>query len=129
LSALEKRLHRRFSGIDAASLERLTGFDWPGNVRQLHTVLEQSAILCDAAVLHVPPDVLQEPRRVPAAQVTQDSTFLAQERRLVEEALTRSHGRVSGRGGAAERLGVPPSTLESKIKRLQISKIKYRFGS
>jgi len=47
------RLRRRFSGIEVASLRRLQEYEWPGNIRQLQNVIEQSAILCDEGLLHV----------------------------------------------------------------------------
>jgi formate hydrogenlyase transcriptional activator len=128
LSRVEARLGRRFAGIDAASLDRLMAFDWPGNIRQLQSIIEQSAILCDEASLRVPGDLF-EPRRTPGiSEPSSDNTLVNHERQLIEHTLRLTRGRVSGRFGAAERLGIPASTLESKLRRLQISKTKCRFG-
>ena len=126
---LAGRLEKRFAGIEKTSLERLMSFDWPGNIRQLQSVIEHSAILCDEALLTVPPELVEQ--RSPAAVVDapRDTTLLGHERSVIEDTLRETRGRVSGRLGAAERLGVPASTLESKIRRLHISKIKYRFGT
>jgi transcriptional regulator with GAF, ATPase, and Fis domain len=133
LVRIRGRIGRRFTGIEAGSLQRLMAFDWPGNVRQLQSIIEHSAILCDEEALYVSPDLLEgalpEERRPADVEGPRESgTLLGQERRLIEESLRFTRGRVSGRGGAAERLGIPASTLESKIKRMQISKTNHRFG-
>jgi formate hydrogenlyase transcriptional activator len=125
----ERRLGRRFAVIDDASLDRLIGFHWPGNIRQLQSVIEHSAILCDDGPLRIPTRLLDDDGSLehhshePSGSA--DGTLLASERRTIEEALRATRGRVSGHAGAAERLGVPASTLESKIKRLQIEKKKF----
>jgi formate hydrogenlyase transcriptional activator len=127
LRRLEQRLRRRFAGVERESLDRLVAFDWPGNIRQLQNVIEQSAILSDGPLLIVPPDVLTARRvdaRPPAsrlAAVLQDS-----EQQLIEQALAETEGRVAGRVGAAARLGLPASTLESKIRRFNIDKARFR---
>jgi formate hydrogenlyase transcriptional activator len=128
LRRTEGPLGRRFAGIEAASLERLMAFDWPGNIRQLQSIIEYSAILCDEGLLRVSSDSFEEHHSAGWSETGHDGTLLANERHLIEETLRLTRGRVSGRFGAAARLGIPASTLESKIRRLQISKIKYRFG-
>jgi transcriptional regulator with GAF, ATPase, and Fis domain len=128
LRRMEGRLACRFDGIEAASLERLMAFDWPGNIRQLQSIIEHSAILCEEGALTVSSELLEERGFAGVAGPASDSTLRGHERRLIEDTLRLTLGRVSGRFGAAARLGIPPSTLESKIRRLQISKIKYRFG-
>jgi len=128
LRRIEGPLGRRFAGIESASLERLMAFDWPGNIRQLQNIIEQSAILCDEASLCVSSNLFEERHPAGVPDPGWDSTLVSHERRLIEESLRLTRGRVSGRFGAAERLGIPASTLESKIRRLRISKIKYRFG-
>jgi formate hydrogenlyase transcriptional activator len=123
------RMGRRFNGIDPASVDRLMTFDWPGNIRQLQSVIEHSAILCDEELLHVPSDVFDHQHQGHAAvsSLDLDSTLVGHERRLIEDTLKLTRGRVSGKFGAARQLGIHPSTLESKIKRLRISKLRYRF--
>jgi formate hydrogenlyase transcriptional activator len=126
LRHVQGHLSRTFSGIEPASLERLQAFSWPGNIRQLENIIEQSAILCDAAMLHVPADLLDE-RHPPRPSGSQLGAVLKQnEQQMIEAALTESCGRISGRSGAAERLGLPASTLESKIRRYEIDKLRYR---
>jgi formate hydrogenlyase transcriptional activator len=126
LRGIDERLGRRFSGIDPASLDRLMAFDWPGNIRQLQSVIEHSAILCDEGTLHVASDAFDQRRHTAVSDV--DHSLIGHERRLIEDTLQLTRGRVSGPSGAARQLGIPPSTLESKIKRLRISKLRYRFG-
>jgi formate hydrogenlyase transcriptional activator len=128
LERASKRLGRRFDAIEAASMERLRSFGWPGNVRQLENVIEQCAILDDGPVLHVPAEALAAPRAAAGAHGLA-AGLQDEERRLIEKALASSRGRVSGPGGAAARLSVPASTLESKIRKLGIEKGKYRWVS
>ncbi len=121
------RLGRQFTGIDSGSLARLKAFSWPGNIRQLQNIVEHSAILCDDPTLTIPPQLLDEQ---PMVRITSklDLTLQDDERRLIEQALRDAEGRVAGSSGAAERLGVPASTLESKIRRFNIDKLRYRAG-
>jgi formate hydrogenlyase transcriptional activator len=127
LGKVADRLGREFSGIDAVSMDRLIEYSWPGNIRELQNVIEHSAILSDGGVLQVPPVLLST--RVIAGPTTASSlsdAIDAGEKRLIEQALEESNGRVFGPTGAATRLGIPSSTLESKIKRHRINKHQYR---
>jgi transcriptional regulator with GAF, ATPase, and Fis domain len=126
LDRVSPRVGRRFTGIDEASLDRLTAFSWPGNIRQLQNVIEHSAILCDDPRLRIPADLLVEKRCSVAS--TLDAALQGNEQRMIEQALAEAEGRVSGSTGAAARLGVPASTLESKIRRYNIDKLRYRIG-
>jgi formate hydrogenlyase transcriptional activator len=126
LQRLAARLSRRFTGVEPASMERLVAFSWPGNIRQLQNVIEHSAILCDDALLRVPPSLTAERRTTVAFSSKLDAARHGSEQLMIEEALDEAQGRVSGPAGAAARLGVPASTLESKIKRLNINKLRYR---
>ena len=126
LQRLTSRLGRRFVGIEPASMERLTAFSWPGNIRQLQNVVEHSAILCDDPLLRIPLCLLAEKRPAVAATSRLDAALHGNEQRMIQQALEETEGRVSGPSGAAARLGVPASTLESKIRRFQIDKLKYR---
>jgi transcriptional regulator with GAF, ATPase, and Fis domain len=126
LRGVGARLGREFAGIEPESLARLQAFSWPGNVRELENVIEHSAILCDAAQLHVPPALVigRHPRPRPAGPL--GAVLKDREEEMIKNALEAAHGRVSGPSGAAARLGVPPSTLESKIRKLRIDKLEYR---
>ena len=123
---LAARLGRSFTGIDPVSMDQLTAYSWPGNIRQLQNIVEHSAILCDGPLLRIPPGLLAEQ---PTLKVTSnlDTALRGDERRLIEHALEEAEGRVAGPGGAAAKLGVPASTLESKIRRFDIDKLRYRI--
>jgi formate hydrogenlyase transcriptional activator len=126
LKQLAARLARKFTGIEPASLERLVDYSWPGNIRQLQNIVEHSAIMCDEPQLRVPPTLLVEKRTAVSFASKLDTALHGNERLMIEQALDNAQGRVSGPAGAAARLGVPASTLESKIKRLKIDKLRYR---
>jgi transcriptional regulator with GAF, ATPase, and Fis domain len=130
LRRLEPRVNKRFLGIDRESLDRLGAYSWPGNIRQLQNVLEQCAVLSDPPYVHVPRNLLAEPaaRVAPRSAAGSDlsATLHLNAQRLIEAALEEAAGRVHGPRGAAARLGIPASTLESKIRRLRINKYRFR---
>src|SRR6267142_1826593 len=127
LCRLQKALGRRFDGVDPESMERLTAFDWPGNIRQLENVMEHAAILCDEPALMVPAALLASSRGSAISAASRlAQTLRHSEQQLIEQALADSNGRVAGCRGAAARLGVPASTLESKIRRYRIDKLRFR---
>jgi transcriptional regulator with GAF, ATPase, and Fis domain len=126
LQRLTVRLGRRFTGIEPASLEQLQAFSWPGNIRQLQNVIEHSAILCDQPLLWIPPTLLAEKRPNVALASKLDAALHGSEQQMIEQALAAARGRVSGPTGAAASLGIPASTLESKIKRFNIDKLRFR---
>jgi transcriptional regulator with GAF, ATPase, and Fis domain len=126
LQQVSARLGRAFVGIARASLERLQSFSWPGNIRQLQNVIEHSAILSDDPLLEIPPSLLTEKKASAACTSKLDAALHGSEQHMIEVALAESRGRVSGAAGAAARLGIPASTLESKIKRLRIDKLRFR---
>jgi len=127
LSHLEQTLGRRFDGVDVDSMDRLTAFDWPGNIRQLQNVIEHAAIMCDDRLLKIPAALMATARGPAVAGRSRlNQTLRQSERQLIEQALADSNGRFAGACGAAARLGIPASTLESKIRRYRIDKLKYR---
>ena len=129
LAKLADRLGREFAGIDAESMERLIGYSWPGNIRELHNVIEHSAILSDGALLHVPSVLLSTHFIASPTASSLSHTIESGERRLIEQVLEETNGRVFGPTGAATRLGIPSSTLESKIKRHRINKHQFRTSA
>jgi len=129
LARLANRLGREFYGIEPESMSRLIEYSWPGNIRELQNVIEHSAILSNGGILQVPPVLLSTRVIVPTVASTLSDTMDAGERRLIEQALEETNGRVYGPTGAATRLGVPSSTLESKIRRHRINKHQYRTSS
>jgi PAS domain S-box-containing protein len=118
---------KKIRSIEKSTLDRLRLYAWPGNIRELQNVVERSVILCESEIFTVDESWLSggvdQPDR--AAQ-----TLLkippSQEKKAIEDALAEAQGRVSGPSGAAARLGVPPSTLDSKIKALNINKHRFK---
>jgi formate hydrogenlyase transcriptional activator len=111
--------------VNRRTFDRLQAYPWPGNVRELQNVIERSVIVCDSDELTVDASWLSGPPGV-ENRLAQSGTLAAQEKAIVEEALRASGGRVFGPSGAAERLGVNRSTLESKIRALGINKSRFR---
>src|SRR5258707_12151005 len=125
------RAGRNIRSIDQRALDLLQSYDWPGNIRELQNVIERSIILSSAD--HFSVDELWLSRRTsPPASRVEASTALnvepRSEREIIEAALAETRGRVSGSSGAAARLRVPPSTLDTRIKALRISKQQFKFG-
>jgi formate hydrogenlyase transcriptional activator len=122
------RFGKRFQSIEKSSMERALAYAWPGNVRELQNVIERAAILSEGDVLRIDEPLLGTGGGGGAASpdVPLPDSLRDAERRQIEEALAQSAGRVSGTGGAALRLGIPSTTLESRIKRLGIDKYRFR---
>jgi formate hydrogenlyase transcriptional activator len=108
--------------IDKKSLDRLQSYSWPGNIRELQNVIERSAILCDSENFSVDESWLST-AALPVRPLSQE--MVLQEKELIEAALGECKGRVSGSSGAAAKLGMPPSTLDSKIRALKIDKRRF----
>jgi len=109
-------------------LELLQSYPWPGNIRELQNVIERSVIVCDTENFSVDESWLS---RQPLASETKSQLELpgklaAQEKEMIEVALRESGGRVSGPSGAAAKLGIPGSTLETKIRSLKIDKNRFK---
>jgi formate hydrogenlyase transcriptional activator len=121
-----KKAGKKFRTIDKKSLRLLQAYDWPGNIRELQNVIERAVILCEGETFSV--DETWLGRELPIARrrtSTLSRVLVRQEKEMIEAALAQSQGRVSGRSGAATKLGLPARTLDSKIKRFKIN--KYRF--
>jgi PAS domain S-box-containing protein len=118
---------KKIERIEKRTLELLQGYHRPGNIRELQNVIERAVILCDGGVLSVDETWLLFERPAPCPQSGPLTTSLHdQERQLIESALSECKGRVSGASGAAAKLGIPRSTLESRIRSLQIDKHRFR---
>ena len=135
---LEYFLHRYahqarkvFKSIDKQTLDFFEAYDWPGNIRELQNIVERSVILSSDDVFCVDNSWLPSipcSQRTPHAceHVSDDDS--EHERRVIVSALTQSRGRISGPKGAAAALGLPPSTLEARIKKLNIRKNQFKLG-
>ena len=125
------RAGKDIRSIDKKTLEILQSYDWPGNIRELQNVVERSVILTSGDVLRVDDSWLPKKSSPLPSQVEVSSPLGSErdeERKIIEAALRESRGRVSGASGAAAKLGIPPSTLEYKIKTLKICKSKFKFA-
>jgi len=121
-----KKAGKKFRTIDKTTLKAFEAYSWPGNIRELQNVIERAVILSDSDTFCVDATWLkQEPLEVSSPTVALNGALLRQEKGMIEAALAKSRGRISGPRGAAARLGLPTRTLDSKIKRLGIN--KYRF--
>jgi formate hydrogenlyase transcriptional activator len=122
-----KRAGKRICGLSERTSTLLQSYDWPGNIRELQNVIERAVIVCDSDTLSIDARWLCG-RSLGTAPVTSLSTetLATSEKNAIEAALKESKGRVAGPFGAAGRLGVPASTLESKIKALRIEKQRFR---
>lgn len=121
-----RKIGKRFSGIEKRTVDVLQAYDWPGNVRELQNMIERAVTLSDSDIFSVDEAWLKrEPPEAFDRGLALSGALLAHEKEAIEIALAQSHGRISGPTGAAARLGIPATTLESKIKRLGID--KYRF--
>jgi transcriptional regulator with GAF, ATPase, and Fis domain len=112
--------------IDKNTLEQCQSYPWPGNIRELQNIVERSVILCGGDTFWIEKDWLarvQPPRQELAGPLP--DTLQNQEKEIIEAALAESNGKVAGPEGAAAKLGIPRSTLDSKIKQLNINKRKF----
>jgi PAS domain S-box-containing protein len=116
---------RRLRRINKRTLEQLQAYPWPGNVRELQNVIERSVIVCETEEFVVDESWL-DGGPVTTSALALPHTVAAHERTVIEQALRATGGRVFGPSGAAARLGIPRSTLESKIRTLGISKNRFR---
>ncbi len=125
------RTGRAGARVTPAGLERLAGYAWPGNLRELSAVLERAALLARGDVLG--PEVLEVPQGREGAVVSpaepgpgpvqRVATLEEVQRRHIGWVLARCGGRIYGRGGAAELLGMKPSTLQSRMKKLGLTRL------
>jgi transcriptional regulator with GAF, ATPase, and Fis domain len=115
-------------GVNKKSLELLQSYPWPGNIRELQNVIERSVIVCDTENFSVDESWLsrQPLASEPKTRPELPRKLAAQEKEMIEAALRESRGRVSGPSGAAAKLGIPGSTLETKIRSLKISKNRFK---
>jgi formate hydrogenlyase transcriptional activator len=120
------KLGKRIRNIEKRTAQLLRAYSWPGNIRELQNVIERSTILCEGDTFFVEEQWLRPETESPA-QLGPALTSL--ERKTIEAALVESRGRISGLGGAASRLGMPRTTLESRIKSLGINKHQYRLDA
>ncbi|HUC54379.1 MAG TPA: sigma 54-interacting transcriptional regulator [Candidatus Cybelea sp.] len=118
---------KQISKIDKNTLKLCQSYQWPGNIRELQNIVERSVILCTGDTFWIDEAWLSSqnaPRPEPSGPLTK--TLRSYEKELIEAALAESNGKVAGPNGAAAKLGIPRSTLDLKIKQLNIKKITVR---
>jgi formate hydrogenlyase transcriptional activator len=107
-------------------MSALSSYQWPGNIRELQNVIERSVILCESDEFSVDESWLSHQDGATRSLQTEMGM---QEKQAIEAALAECGGRVSGPSGAAAKLGMPASTLDSKIKALGINKGRFVQGA
>ncbi len=118
---------KKIRSINKKSLELLQSYPWPGNIRELQNIIERSVIVCENETLVIDENWLSRESvktQPPSRPLSEE--MVAQEKERIEAALAETQGRVSGRLGAAAKLGMPPSTLDSKIRSLKINKHRFK---
>jgi transcriptional regulator with GAF, ATPase, and Fis domain len=114
----ESSMGKTILKITNKSIEALQQYAWPGNIRQLKNVVENAMILCKGKTLHLAPPA-DDSAKVQKALKLEDV-----ERNHIKEVLKKTSWRVSGKNGAAELLGLKPTTLESRMKKIGITRPK-----
>jgi len=112
--------------VSKKSLDLLQSYSWPGNIRELQNVIERSVILSASDTVTVDERWLLSVSSTTPRKQPLDAQLSAREKAMIEAALTETQGKVSGLYGAAARLRVPSSTLESKIRSLCINKRHFK---
>jgi len=124
-----RKAGKNIKRVNKKTLELLQSYPWPGNIRELQNVIERSVVLCETEIFTIDENWLpQPPPLTPESkqQVELPRRLLVQEKDMIEAALKESRGRIFGPTGAAAKLGIPRSTLESKIRSLKIDKNRFR---
>jgi formate hydrogenlyase transcriptional activator len=124
---LAARTGKKISQIEKRSLETMQQYSWPGNIRELQNVIERCVILAEGGVLRLELGMLQSKVKTATDTVSNEAINGGHDRKTeIEAVLRETHGRVYGPGGAATRLGLPASTLESRIRALKINKHQFK---
>jgi PAS domain S-box-containing protein len=123
-----RKAGKSFRVVDKRSLDLLQSYPWPGNIRELQNVIERSVIISETEAFSVDESWLSQRPSAKAPEIRQGlgRTPHSEEKSIIEAALRDCGGRVAGPAGAAEKLGIPRSTLESKIRALKINKNRFR---
>jgi transcriptional regulator with GAF, ATPase, and Fis domain len=119
---------KKIRTIERNSMKLLRAYPWPGNIRELQNVIERSVIVCDSENFSVDEHWLprETPSRPAGPRDADKAVARAEESATIEAALAETKGRVAGPRGAAAKLRIPASTLESKIRALGINKHRFK---
>jgi PAS domain S-box-containing protein len=123
-----RKIGKNIRDISKKTLGLLQSYPWPGNIRELQNVIERSVLLCETESFSIDESWLPKEASPaePNDQIQLPLELVAQEKNMIEAALKESRGRVFGPAGAATKLGIPRSTLESKIRSLRIDKNRFK---
>jgi PAS domain S-box-containing protein len=126
-----RKARKSIRRVNKKTCDLLRSYPWPGNIRELQNVIERSVILCETDVFSVDESWLSRQSVAPPTISSLDlpEKVAAQEKEMIEAALRESGGRVFGPLGAAVKLGIPRSTLESKIRSLRIDKGRFKTAA
>jgi transcriptional regulator with GAF, ATPase, and Fis domain len=118
-----EKMGKHIRKIDKKTMELCQKYHWPGNIRELQNIVERSVILCSGDIFWIDEAWLSI-QELPAQRLwgPLTETLKNEEKKIIEAALAQSKGKIAGPSGAAAKLGIPPSTLESKIKQFKIKK-------
>jgi formate hydrogenlyase transcriptional activator len=125
VSKLSQRMRKQITSVSWQTMDVLTNHSWRGNVRELANFIERAVIVTRGEELEVPATMLPTASETVVA-VSSPSSFRQAESSVIIDALRAAAGRIAGRGGAAERLGLKRTTLQNKIRRLGITKVQYQ---
>jgi formate hydrogenlyase transcriptional activator len=123
VSRFSRQMQRRIKSVPKQAMEALVNHDWPGNIRELENFIERCVIFTQKEELNVPLAELKKASPRPAASVA--ASFEQAERQAIIDALLATSGRMAGKGGAAERLGLKRTTLQNKMRKLNINRADY----
>ena len=117
------KARKQFSKIHKNTLKLCQSYHWPGNIRELQNIIERSVILCTGDIFWIDEAWLSSQKAPrPESPGPLKQNLQNYEKDLIEGALAKSSGKVAGPSGAAAKLGIPRSTLDLKIKQLNIKK-------
>jgi formate hydrogenlyase transcriptional activator len=120
------RMGKRINEIERQTLDAMQRYSWPGNIRELQNVIERGVILADGEVFRLEPGTLPDNSQSVLKTAPESQPARDDDKARIENVLRETRGRIAGPDGAAARLGVPASTLESRIKALKINKHLFR---
>jgi len=123
---LASRMGKRIRQIEKRTLDAMQHYSWPGNIRELQNIIERGVILAEGEVFRLEPGALGPESQKIVATSPESETPRGDHKAEIETVLRETRGRISGANGAAARLGVPASTLESRIRALKINKHQFR---
>jgi len=123
-----RKAGKNIRSVDKKTLQLLQSYPWPGNIRELQNIIERSVIVCETEIFTVDESWLsqQSHDERSGGKLHLSQKLAAKEKEVIEQALRESQGRVFGPSGAAAKLGIARSTLESKIQSLNINKNRFR---